>query len=66
MRVVLRVRDPAYSGLQAEVERILQFMVPLAAVAAAPLIPSRRWLAIGLAIGLAQAYFIEIRWDTTF
>ena len=57
----------ALSGvIEAEVERILQFMVPLAAVAAAPLIPSRRWLAIGLAIGLAQAYFIEIRWDTTF
>jgi hypothetical protein len=57
----------ALSGvIEAEVERILQFMVPFAAVAAAPLVRSRRWLAFGLAIGLAQAYFIEIRWDTTF
>jgi hypothetical protein len=57
----------ALSGvIEAEVERILQFMVPFAAVAAAPLVPSRRWLAIGLAVGLAQAYFIEVRWDSTF
>jgi hypothetical protein len=57
----------ALSGvLEAEVERILQFAVPLAAVAAAPVVRSRRWLALGLALGLAQAYFIEVRWDTTF
>ena len=57
----------ALSGvIEAEVERILQFAVPFAAVAAAPVLRSRRWLAIGLAIGLAQAYFIELRWDTTF
>ena len=57
----------ALSGvLEAEVERILQFAVPFAAVAAAPVVRSHRWLALGLALGLAQAYFIEVRWDTTF
>jgi hypothetical protein len=57
----------ALSGVvEAEVERILQFLVPLAAVAAAPTLRSRRWLAIGLALGLIQAYIIELSWDTTF
>ena len=57
----------ALSGvLEAESERILQFAVPLAAVAAAPFLRSHRWLAIGLAVGLAQAYLIEIRWDAAF
>jgi hypothetical protein len=57
----------AVSGvIEAESERILQFAVPLAAVAAAPALRSRRWLAVGLALGLAQAYLIEVRWDATF
>ncbi len=52
--------------MEAEVERIWQFLVPLAAVAAAPYAPAREWLWIGLAAGLLQAYAIELRWDTTF
>ena len=57
----------ALSGvLEAESERILQFAVPLAAVAAAPFLRSHRWLVLGLAVGLAQAYLIEIRWDAAF
>ena len=57
----------ALSGvIEGESERILQFAVPLAAVAAAPVIRSHRWLAIGLALGLAQAYLIEIYWDASF
>lgn len=52
--------------MEAEVERIWQFAVPLAAVSAAPLLRSRRWLVVGLALGLAEAYLIELRWDTTF
>ena len=57
----------ALSGvLEAESERILQFAVPLAAVAAAPFLRSHRWLVLGLAVGLAQAYLIEIRWDSAF
>jgi hypothetical protein len=57
----------ALSGvIEAESERILQFAVPLAAVAAAPFVRSRRWLVIGLAIGLAQAYLTELHWDAAF
>jgi methylthioxylose transferase len=57
----------AASGvMEAEVERIWQFLVPLAAVAAAPLVRSRRWLAVGLAVALAQAYVIELLWDLSF
>jgi hypothetical protein len=52
--------------IEAEVERIWQFLVPLAAVAAAPYATSRRWFVLGLAAGLVQAYLIELRWDTTF
>ncbi len=52
--------------VEAESERILQFAVPLAAVAAAPFVTSRRWLTIGLALGLTQAYVIEILWDASF
>lgn len=52
--------------MEAEVERIWQFAVPLAAVSAAPLLRSRRWLVAGLALGLAEAYLIELRWDTSF
>ncbi len=57
----------AVSGvMEAEVERIWQFAVPLAAVAAASVLRSRRWLVVGLALGLAEAYLIELRWDTSF
>ena len=57
----------AASGvMEAEVERIWQFLVPLAAVAAAPLVRSRRWLAVGLAVALAQAYAIEVLYDLSF
>jgi hypothetical protein len=57
----------AASGvMEAEVERIWQFMVPLAAVAAAPLVRSRRWLVAGLGLALAQAYVIEILYDLSF
>ena len=52
--------------IEAEVERIWQFLVPLAAVAAAPYATARRWVVLGLAAGLVQAYVIELRWDTTF
>jgi hypothetical protein len=54
----------ALSGvMEAEIERIWQFAVPFAAVAAAPLVRSRRWLTVGLALGLTQAYLIEVLWD---
>ena len=57
----------ALSGvLEAESERILQFAVPLAAVAAAPFVRSRRLLVMMLVFGLAQAYLVEVRWDATF
>ena len=57
----------AASGvMEAEVERIWQFLVPLAAVAAAPYATARRWVWLGLAAGLLQAYAIELHWDTTF
>jgi hypothetical protein len=57
----------AASGvMEAEVERIWQFLVPLAAVAAAPLVRSRRWLAAGLAVALAEAYLIELLYDLSF
>lgn len=57
----------AVSGvMEAEVERIWQFAVPLAAVSAAPMLRSRRWLVVGLALGLAEAYLVELRWDTSF
>ncbi len=52
--------------IEAEVERIWQFLVPLAAVAAAPYATARRWVWLGLAAGLLQAYAIEMHWDTTF
>ena len=52
--------------MEAEVERIWQFLGPLAAVAAAPYVTGRRWLYAGLAAGLIEAYLIELRWDTTF
>ena len=57
----------AASGvMEAEVERIWQFLGPLAAVAAAPYATGRRWVWAGLAAGLIEAYLIELRWDTTF
>ena len=52
--------------MEAEVERIWQFLGPLAAVAAAPYVTGRRWLWAGIAAGLLEAYLIELRWDTTF
>lgn len=65
--LVLCVVLAAATGvIEAEVERIWQFLVPLAAVAAAPYATTRRWVILGLAAGLVQAYLIELRWDTTF
>ena len=56
----------ALSGvMEAEVERIWQFMIPFAAVAAAPLV-SRRTVGWGIVAGVAMAYVVELRWDTTF
>ena len=56
----------ALSGvMEAEVERIWQFMIPFAAVAAAPL-ASRRAVTWGIVAGVAMAYVVELRWDTTF
>jgi hypothetical protein len=56
----------ALSGvMEAEVERIWQFMIPFAAVAAAPL-ASRRAVTWAIAVGVAMAYVVELRWDTTF
>lgn len=52
--------------IEAEVERILQFLAPMAAAAAAIQLRSQRWLVIGLALGVAEAYLIELVWDTTF
>jgi hypothetical protein len=54
------------SVIEAEGERILQFLTPLAAVAAAPYARSRRWIVAGIALGLLEAYLIELHWDTTF
>jgi methylthioxylose transferase len=51
--------------MEAEVERLWQFMVPLAAVCAATVTP-RRWAAFGIATGALQALVVELRWDTTF
>ena len=51
--------------MEAEVERLWQFVVPLAAVCAAA-VTTRRWAAIGIAAGAAQALIVELRWDTTF
>lgn len=57
----------ALSGvIEAEAERILQFLAPMAAAAAAIQLRSRRWLVAGLALGLGEAYVIELVWDTTF
>jgi hypothetical protein len=57
----------AVSGvIEAEVERILQFLTPMAAAAAAVQVRSRRWLVAGLALGVAEACVIELLWDTTF
>jgi hypothetical protein len=56
----------AASGvMEAEVERIWQFAVPFAAVAAAPLV-SPRAARVAILLAALQAYVIEIRWDTTF
>ena len=38
----------------------------MAAAAAAIQLRSQRWLVIGLALGVAEAYLIELVWDTTF
>ena len=51
--------------MEAEVERIWQFMIPFAAVAAAPL-ASRRAVTWAIVAGVALAYVVELRWDTTF
>jgi methylthioxylose transferase len=51
--------------MRAEVERLWQFAVPLAAIAAAPL-TTRRQAVIIIALGLVQAYVIELFWDTSF
>jgi hypothetical protein len=49
--VALCVLLSALSGvIEAEGERILQFLTPLAAVAAAPYARSRRWVFVGLAL----------------
>ncbi len=65
--LVMCVLVAAATGvIEAEVERIWQFLVPLAAVAAAPYATARRWVWLGLALGLIQAYVIELHWDTTF
>ncbi len=56
----------AASGvMEAEVERIWQFAVPFAAVAAAPL-SSRRVVEVAVVLAALQAYVIELRWDTGF
>ncbi len=56
----------AASGvMEAEVERIWQFAVPLAAIAAAPLLTRRR-VEAAMVLGVLLAYAIELRWDTTF
>ena len=56
----------ALSGvMEAEVERIWQFAVPFAAVAAAPLM-SRRLVEVALVTAALQAYVVELRWDTSF
>jgi hypothetical protein len=56
----------AASGvMEAEVERIWQFAVPFAAVAAAPL-SSRRVVEVAVVVAAVQAYVIELRWDTGF
>jgi hypothetical protein len=51
--------------MEAEVERLWQFVVPLVAVAAAT-VTTRRWAAVAIATGAAQALVVELRWDTTF
>jgi hypothetical protein len=57
----------ALSGvMEAEVERIWQFAVPFAAIAAAPVLRSRRWLVVALVLALVEAYVIEIRFDASF
>ena len=48
---------------KAETERIWLFLVPLACVAAAPAITSRRTMAV-IAVLLAQALAIEVLFDT--
>ena len=57
----------ALSGvMEAEVERIWQFMIPAAAIASAPLLRSRRVLALVLMVGVAQAIGLELLFDTTW
>jgi hypothetical protein len=57
----------ALSGvMEAEVERIWQFAVPFAAIAAAPVLRSRRWLVVALVLALLEAYVIELRFDASF
>ena len=57
----------ALSGvMEAEVERIWQFMVPAAAIAAAPLLRSRTLLVTVLLLGAAQAVALELLFDTTW
>ena len=57
----------AASGvMEAEVERIWQFMVPVAAIAAAPLVRSRALLTGVLVLGVAQAIALELLFDTTW
>lgn len=58
----------AASGvMEAEVERIWQFMVPTAAIAAAPLVASRpRLLALVLGLGALAALAIEALYDTSW
>jgi hypothetical protein len=51
--------------MEAEVERLWQFVVPLAAVGAAA-VTSRRWAAVAIGAGALQALVVELRWDTTF
>ena len=57
----------ALSGvMEAEVERIWQFMVPAAAIAAAPLLRSRTLLVTVLVLGAVQAVALELLLDTSW
>ena len=51
--------------MAAEVERIWQFAVPLAAIAAAPTLGRRR-VEVAIVLSVVMAYVIELRWDASF
>ena len=56
----------ALSGvMEAEVERIWQFTIPFAAIAAAPLLTPRHARVV-LAAGVVQALAVQALFDTTF